>query len=71
MSQPISDTINAKRQIIEAAAIASPDNKPGQPATYWLSLACCLLTSPVKAERERGKQMVRDWRLDSQTKIDA
>lgn len=27
-----------------------------------LALACALLTSPVKAERERGKAMVRFWK---------
>lgn len=31
-------------------------------ATYWLSLACCMLTSPVKAEREAGKALVKRWK---------
>jgi len=32
------------------------------PASYWLALACCLLTSPVKAEREAGKALVKRWK---------
>jgi hypothetical protein len=35
-----------------------------------LARACALLTSPVKAEREAGKQMVRDWRI-SHAKADS
>jgi hypothetical protein len=33
-----------------------------QEASYWLALACCLLTSPVKAEREQGKALVKRWK---------
>lgn len=27
-----------------------------------LALACALLTSPIKAEREQGKALVREWK---------
>lgn len=32
------------------------------PSPLWLAQACVLLTSPLKAEREAGKQLVRDWK---------
>lgn len=32
------------------------------PGATWLSLACALLTSPLKTEREQGKTMVREWK---------
>jgi hypothetical protein len=32
------------------------------PSPLWLAQACALLTSPVKAERECGKQLVREWK---------
>lgn len=31
-------------------------------ACFELSLACAYLTSPVKAEREEGKKMVKQWK---------
>lgn len=37
------------------------------PACQIREMACALtlLTSPLKSEREQGKQMVRDWRFDN------
>lgn len=46
---------------VESAALADCDGKD-YPASYWLALACCLLTSPVKAEREAGKALVKRWK---------
>lgn len=39
----------------------------------WLALACVLLTSPVKIERETGKALVREWKRAgvSRVKLDA
>ena len=58
ISQPIHD----KAVIVEHAAKSDPLCRGDYQATYWLALACSLLTSPVKAEREQGKEMVRRWR---------
>lgn len=35
-----------------------------EPAADIIAMSCALalLTSPIKAEREQGKQLVRDWR---------
>jgi hypothetical protein len=46
---------------VESAALADCHGKE-YPASYWLSLACCLLTSPVKSERESGKALVKRWK---------
>lgn len=32
------------------------------PSPLWLAQACALLTSPVKTEREAGKELVREWK---------
>ena len=32
------------------------------PSPLWLAQACSLLTSPVKTEREKGKELVREWK---------
>lgn len=57
----ITDTRHYQALTVEAAALAACDGKD-YPATYWLALACCMLTSPVKAEREAGKILVRKWK---------
>lgn len=57
----ITDTRHNQALTVEAAARAACDGKD-YPATYWLALACCMLTSPVKAEREAGKVLMRKWK---------
>lgn len=57
----ITDTRHNQALTVEAAALAACDGKD-YPATYWLALACCTLTSPVKAEREYAKEIVRKWK---------
>lgn len=54
--------INEKRhgQALEVEKAATEEYE--RTATYWLALACCLLTSPVKAERETGKAIVKRWK---------
>lgn len=56
----ISEAIKAKAELIETGAYIEADITTTP--IHLLAIACALLTSPVKAERERGKQMVRDWR---------
>lgn len=38
------------------------DAPADQGVEIWLALACSLLTSPIKAEREQGKALVREWK---------
>lgn len=57
----ITDTRHKQALDVESAALADSAGKP-YPATYWLALACCMLTSPVKAEREAGKALARRWK---------
>ena len=57
----ITDTRHNQALTVEAAALAACDGRD-YPATYWLALACCMLTSPVKAEREYAKEIVRKWK---------
>lgn len=57
----ITDTRHKQALTVEAAALATCNVK-AYTATYWLALACCMLTSPVKAEREAGKVIVRKWK---------
>lgn len=57
----ITDTRHNQALTVEAAAQAACDGK-NYPASYWLALACCMLTSPVKAEREYAKEIVRKWK---------
>lgn len=57
----ITDTRHNQALAVESATLAQFAGK-GYQATYWLSLACCMLTSPVKAEREYAKEMVREWK---------
>ncbi|WP_153132877.1 hypothetical protein [Dechloromonas hortensis] len=57
----IPDKRHEQALTVESAAQADSDGKE-YPASYWLSLACCLLTSPVKAERETGKALVKRWK---------
>lgn len=58
----ISNEIHAKACAIERSALEDSYNSPEHMASYWLSLACALLTSTSKEEREKGKQMVRRWK---------
>lgn len=57
-----------KADVITEAVILEkslPNNTPGQAyynAICDLALACALLTSTSKDEREQGKQMVRQWK---------
>lgn len=47
----------------EAVRIAAlSENPTPEDAALALALACCLLTSPVKAEREHGKALVKQWK---------
>lgn len=57
----ISDKRHNQACAVEASAVSEGNGKEHE-ATYWLSLACCLLTSPVKAEREAGKALVKRWK---------
>lgn len=57
----ITDTRHNQALAVESATLAQFARKE-YPATYWLSLACCMLTSPVKAEREYAKEIVRKWK---------
>ena len=57
----IPDLRHAQALVVESAALVDSTGK-AYPATYWLSLACCMLTSPVKAEREAGKALVKRWK---------
>ena len=57
----IPDKRHEQALAVEAAALADSTGKE-YPATYWLALACSLLTSPVKAERETGKALVKRWK---------
>lgn len=57
----IPDTKHEQALSVESAAAA--DSKgTDYSAAYWLALACCLLTSSVRAEREKGKMLVRRWK---------
>lgn len=60
----ITDLRHAQPLAVESAALADCDGK-AYPATYWLALACCMLTSPVKAEREAEKEITRRWKYRS------
>lgn len=62
----LSEIIKAKANLIEAGAAA--ESNAVIPPSYHLSIACALLTSPIKAEREQGKQMIRDWRFPNNKK---
>lgn len=57
----ITDTRHNQAMAVESATLAQFAGKE-YTATYWLSLACCMLTSPVKAEREYAKEIVRKWK---------
>lgn len=57
----IPDKRHEQALAVESAALADSTGKE-YPASYWLSLACCLLTSPVKTERETGKALVKRWK---------
>lgn len=58
----ISDETHAKANAIERSALEDGCTNPERMASYSLSLACALLTSTSKDEREKGKQMVRRWK---------
>lgn len=60
----ITDTRHAQALAVETATLAQFAGKE-YPATYWLALACCMLTSPVKAEREYAKEIVRKWKRNN------
>lgn len=57
----IPDKRHEQALAVSAAALEDAHGKE-TPAEYWLALACCLLTSPVKAEREAGKALVKRWK---------
>lgn len=42
----------------------------GAPDSQWLALACTLLTSHLKSEREAGKTLVRTWRRSKMGDVD-
>lgn len=50
------------RHYEKAAVILCGHRASPNPEIQDLGAALALLTSPVKAERELGKQLVRDWR---------
>ena len=62
------ETINDKAERIEKSALADAYALNARAeiahlsAVGQLSLACALLTSTSKDERERGKTMVRRWK---------
>lgn len=58
----ISDPAHNKAVLIEHNVKGDPMVTTDYNATYWLALACSLLTSPIAAEREHGKTLVRRWR---------
>lgn len=60
----ITDTRHQQALSVELATLAQFEGKE-YPATYWLALACCMLTSPVKAEREYAKEIVRKWKRNN------
>ena len=60
---PTSDQLK-KAYLIENGMHYSPEIDDDAERITWLALACALLTSPVKAERESGKELVRKWRRD-------
>lgn len=61
-------TTHDKAETIAASALsknqhpALSDNGRLYAACLDLAMACALLTSTVKAEREQGKTMVRQWK---------
>lgn len=57
----ISDPAHNKAVILEKSAAKDTLCSPEYPASYWLALACAMLTSPITAEREAGKEIVRRW----------
>ncbi len=57
----ISDPAHNKAVILEKSATKDPICSDEYPASYWLALACAMLTSPINAEREQGKEIVRRW----------
>lgn len=57
----ITDKRHGQALDVERAVTAESQGKT-HPPSYWLALACCLLTSPVKAERETGKALVKRWK---------
>lgn len=42
----------------------------GAPDAGWLAMACILLTSALKSEREAGKTLVRGWRRSKLGDVD-
>lgn len=68
----ITDTRHTQALAVESATLAKFAGKE-YPATYGLSLACCMLTSPVKAEREYAKpkkaKMVSHAKPEEQTAL--